>query len=355
MRIISFRNLSGVRIDKMRRRRKGFKEIRVGVFIVAALAIMVGTVFFIGGQRKFFGGKVKYKILFDTTGGLYEGDPVLLTGVEVGNVTRLGFPEEIGTKKILVEITVLKEVTSRIRRDTRARIAAASLVYGKVVELTMGSPEEPVLTEGAFIEAEDMTNYAAIVDSTTLMVEDIRRILSKLNRGEGMVGMLLNEPLEARQTLHHLAVSSMTLARILDRVEQGRGPLGVLLSDSVEFHQTIQNFKTADDDFGTITENLKGKESAVGRLINDPEYGQALMDDLRSAVHSLANVAAKIDTGKGTLGSLINDKELYYGLQDVVLGVQRSSVAKWLIQNRRKAGEKERMKRKAQTRKESGN
>jgi len=123
--------------------------------------------------------------------------------------------------------------------------------------------------------------------------------------------------------------------------------LGVLLSDSVDFRKTLEDFKKTTADLREVTRNLKGKKSVMGKLINDPEYGNALMKDLSSAIHSLANVAAKIDTGKGTLGSLINDKEVFYGLQDVILGVQKSSVAKWLIQNRRRAGEKERMKRDA--------
>ena len=335
----------------MKRKQKRSKEIRVGGVIVFALAIIVGFVFSIGGQRKLFGGKVRYNVLFNTTGGLYEGDPVLLMGVEVGNVTRIGFPEKLGEKKILVEIAILDEVSPRIRKDTRARIGAASLVYGKVVTLTMGSLEEPVIPVGGTIEAEDVTNYTAIVDSTNLMVEDIRRVLSKMDRGEGIVSILLNEPLEMRQTLHNLSISSRRLSRLLERVDQGKGLLGVLFSDSVGIRQTLEDFKQSTGDLEEVTKNLKGKESVAGRLINDPEYGEALMKDLRSAVHSLANITAKIDTGKGALGSLINDKDLYYGLQDVVLGVQSSSVAKWLIRNRRKAGEKERMKRSVQEQK----
>jgi phospholipid/cholesterol/gamma-HCH transport system substrate-binding protein len=328
----------------MEKRRTGFKEMKVGGVIITALAIIVGTVFFIGGGKKLFGGKVNYHIYFDSTGGLYVGDPVLLTGVEIGNVTHIGFPVEIGMKKVLVEISVLKEVCSRIRRDTRARIAAASLVYGKVVELTMGSMEEPEISEGSVIEADEMSTYNAIVDSTSLMVDDIRRILSKMDSGKGLVGLLLNEPLEMRQTLANLSVSSNRLSRILERVDRGESPLGVLFSDSVEFHQTLVDFQGAVADFKEITNHLKGNESVAGQLINDKEYGETFMKDLQSAMHSIAGITAKIDTGRGTLGSLINDKGLFYGLENVVLGIESNSLAKWLINNRRNAGENERQK-----------
>jgi phospholipid/cholesterol/gamma-HCH transport system substrate-binding protein len=321
----------------MKKKKKRILEIRVGTVILIALAIMISVVFFIGGHRKLFGDKIKYQIQFNATGGLYVGDPVLLTGVEIGNVTRIGFPKEIEQKKILVEISVLKEISARIRTDTRARIKAASLVYGKVIELTMGSPNEPPIPEDGYIEADDITGYGAIVDSTNLMVEDIRNVLSKVNTGGGMVSTLLNESLGLRQTLHQLSISSEKLAVLMDRLEKGQGTLGALLSDSVEFQQTIT-------DLSDLVKNLRGTETFAGKLINDKTYGKTVSNDFRSAMHSIASIAAKIDTGHGSIGRLINEEELYQGIEDVVLGVKKSSIAKALIRGRRKSGEKERVK-----------
>ncbi len=326
----------------MKKKRRIQKELRVGGLIILALAIMIGAVFSIGGQRKLFGGKVKYHILFNTTGGLYEGDPVLLTGVEVGNVTRIGFSDDLGEKKIMVGISILKELRERIREDTRARIGSASLIYGKVVELTMGSEDRPVIPEGGRIEALDITNYSAIVDSTNLMVDDVREVLTKINRGEGMLGLILNEPMGIRQTIENLAVSSQRLASLLEKLDKGTGPLGSVLSDTLEFHETLKDMKKAVSDVEEITKNLKNKETFFGKLINDTQYGKEVSGDLKSVMHSLASITAKIDSGQGTIGSLINDKALYYGMENVVLGVEKSSIARWLIQGRRKAGEKER-------------
>lgn len=318
------------------------KEIHVGGIIIVALSIMIGTVFFIGGKSVLFGGKMRYKILFKSTAGLYEGDPVLLTGVEVGNVEKIGFPEDLDQKKILVEISVVKEVANRIREDSRARVGSASLVYGKVVELTMGSMDQPAIEEGNFIQAAPTKGYDAIVGNTSLVLEDLRKVLMKIDQGDGAIGILLNEPLEVRETLHHLSVSTQKLSKMIDEIDKGKGALGTLISDSVNLRQTIMDLEAASADLKHVTKKLNSKEGALGKLINDKEYGEALTKDLHAAIHSLANIAAKIDTGKGTIGWLINDDELFIGLQDVVFGVQNSKIAKWLIHNRRKAGEKAR-------------
>jgi phospholipid/cholesterol/gamma-HCH transport system substrate-binding protein len=324
--------------------RKLSKEIRVGGVIVIGLSIMIGAVFFIGGKSTFFGGKVRYRILFPSTAGLYEGDPVLLTGVEVGNVKKIGFPEDLDQKNILVEISVAKEVAGRIREDSKARVASASLVYGKVVELTMGSIDKPPVKDGGFIQADPTKGYDAIVGNTSLVLEDIRKVLLKIDQGNGAMGILLNEPLEIRETLHHLSLSTQKLSGMLGEIENGKGTLGALISDSVNFQQAIMDLKTASADLKEVAGQLNSKDGMLGKLINDKEYGEALTKDLQSAIHSLANIAAKIDTGKGTVGCLINDDDLFIGLQDVVLGIERSKISKWFIQNRRKSGENARIK-----------
>lgn len=318
------------------------KEIRVGIFIIFALTVIIGFVFSIGGNSKLFGDKVHYKILFNSTGGLFEGDPVLLNGVEVGNVIFLGFPKETDNTKILVKISISKEVAPRIRKDTRARIAAASLVYGKVVELTMGSSTLPVIEPGEFIETESSANYATIVDSTNLMVGDIRSTLSKINSGQGALGKLVNEPMGIQQTMKNLMETSKYLAKILEKVECEDTPVGSLLSDSADFKNTIEEFKASVTDFRNMTKNLNNEKTVAGKIINDKEYGEAIMKDLKSAAHSLASITAKIDSGQGTLGGLVNDPQVYLGLRDVILGVEKSSLLRWMINNRKAAGEKER-------------
>lgn len=318
------------------------REIRVGIFIIFALAVIIGFVFSIGGNSKLFEDKVEYKILFQSTGGLFVGDPVLLNGLEVGNVVYLGFPSETDNKNILVKIAISKEVASRIRQDTRARVASASLVYGKVVELTMGSPSQPAIEAGEYIQAETSANYATIVDSTNLMVSGIHSTFSKINRGQGVLGKLVNEPMGIQHTMNNLRETTKYLTLILEKIESEDTPVGAFLSDSADFKQTIDEFKAAVADFRVMTGNLCEKKTVAGKIINDEEYGTEIMKDLKSAASSIASITAKIDSGQGTLGGLVNDPQVYLGLRDVILGVEKSSLLRWIIINRKEAGEKER-------------
>ena len=320
-------------------KKRYIREMKVGIVIVLAVVIMIGFVFTLGGNESFFRRKMHYQILFNSTAGLYEGDPVLLTGVEVGNVTSIGFPKDLNTKKIVVEIGVAKEVSKRIRRDSREMVGSASLVYGKVVEITIGSPEQPLIPDGGWIETIEKSNFNAVVDSTRRVMGGIQSVINKIDRGEGVLGMLLNHPMEMQQTFHHLSQSSEKLSMILQRLEEGKGPMGSLLSDSLEFKETLNDLQTAVADLKQVTLSLKSPNTVLGRFINDEKYGRTVTDDLKKTLQALANIATKIDTAEGSAGLFVNDPELYIGIQDVVYGVERSKLTKWMIRNRRKAGE----------------
>jgi phospholipid/cholesterol/gamma-HCH transport system substrate-binding protein len=322
---------------------KASNEIRVGAFILTAIGIVLFIVFSIGGSQNLFGDKVRFKIQFASTSGLFEGDPVQLTGVEIGNVVHIGFTENLEESKILVEIAVQKDAARRIRADSHARLGSASIVYGKIIQISMGGRDKPAIPAGGFIPAEESSAMSAIMDSTTQVIGGLQRVISKIDRGDGALSVILNEPLELRRTLHNLSTASERLAAILDRIDRGKGPLGALASDDSDFGKSIKDVQTVAADLRVITSNLKNSEGPLGKLINDPRYGRETMEDLRKAVRSLASVTSKIDTGAGTLGLLVNDRELYDGLRDVVVGTRNNKVARWLIQSRRKAGEQERL------------
>ncbi len=326
------------------REKRNRREIRVGAVIIVALTIIIAVVFALGGEEQMFGHKVRYKILFSSTAGLYEGDPVLLTGVEIGNVSRLAFPEDINQKSILVEIEVRQDVANRIRQDTRASIASASLVYGKVVTLSMGSPELDPIKPGEYIQTLKTGNISSIMMNTDSALASINSIVRRMERGDGLAGLILKGSPEVEATLRSLAISSNRLEKIISRVEKGEGAAGSLLADSTDIYLALTELKQVVGDLHQVSNNLVGSGSVAGRLLNDEAYGDSLTRDLQSTLRSLASITAKIDSGRGTIGSLINDPVLYYGLQDIVLGIENNKLAKWFLQNRRKAGEKARMK-----------
>jgi len=326
----------------MKQKRDYKKEVKVGMVITLGLFIIIATMFSVGGKDNFFGKKLQYTILFDATNGLYKGDPVLLTGVEVGNVIDIQFSDELDTKKIVVTIEVARNVAKRIRRDTRASIASASLVYGKVVQLSMGSSDNPPVPPGGEIQTGDAPGFNTLLNSTSDTMDDLRTVINKISSGDGALGAVLNDELEIRRIMSNLNRASQSLAKLMEYAEQGKGAVGMLMTDTLALSKSVKDLSAASEQIRQAAEKLNSRETVYGRLFNDESYGKRVTENLDKALASLARITAKIDTGQGSASLFINDPGLYRGVEDVVFGVRKSSVATWLIRNRRKAGEKTR-------------
>jgi ABC-type transporter Mla subunit MlaD len=66
-------------------------EMKVGLFVVLATALVVSGVLVLGGRSLFSKRVMAYTILDENVVGLTVGSPVRVRGVQVGEVKRLSF------------------------------------------------------------------------------------------------------------------------------------------------------------------------------------------------------------------------------------------------------------------------
>ena len=161
-------------------------QLRVGAFILAALTIFVGLVYFLGGQAGLFERQYRLVAGFTQIGGLSEGATVRLAGVPVGRVTAIRLPES-GAAKVRVELTLVRRIQSRVRADSVARIETLGLLGDKIVEVTLGSPAAPVLADGAELGTEEPLDTTQLAKQGTELLRnmigmsnDLRPALAKV-------------------------------------------------------------------------------------------------------------------------------------------------------------------------------
>ena len=72
-----------------------WSELRVGLFVLAATALLVVVIFYVTSAGGGFGPKYRLYVLLPEVEGLTVGAPVRLDGVEVGNVEKIAvaFPK----------------------------------------------------------------------------------------------------------------------------------------------------------------------------------------------------------------------------------------------------------------------
>src|SRR5215831_12128793 len=125
-------------------------QLRIGGFILAGLGVFLAIIYLLGAQARYFERKYDLIAEFTQVGGLLEGATVRLAGVQIGRVTKVELPPQPGGK-VRVTLTVARRFSDRIRKDSEVRIATQGLLGDKLVEISIGSPNQPPAQPGEYL------------------------------------------------------------------------------------------------------------------------------------------------------------------------------------------------------------
>lgn len=172
-------------------------EARVGLVILAAVALLAAGTFLIGKENNLFSPKSRYFIDFRSASGIKPGNPVELDGVHVGAIHEVILPRDPSRKFIRVWITVDRRYEERVRADTRARIKTLGLLGDRYVEITSGSPAFPVIPAGGQVPTAPATDVDALIasgedvmDNVSTISFQLKNILGRIDQGQGLIGEL---------------------------------------------------------------------------------------------------------------------------------------------------------------------
>ena len=311
------------------------QEIKVGLFFVLSL-LLFGTMLEVGNHWKIFDTGSPYQVFLSSSTGLKAGDTVKLAGVEVGTISKISVLED----KVLVNFEV--KPGTRIKQDSVAGIRMSSMLGGQFLGLSFGSPGSPDLPPGSTVKSSDSAGVDAIIDSVGGLTKDAKQLItdlnrnqnevmtkvsaildenraavhssltglasitSKIDRGEGSMGLLLND----KTLYNNVNALSGSLKEVSAKLERGEGTMGKLLADEELYTQAFSAAKGMSDGMKNINEiaqRINKGEGTAGKLVNDP----ALYDELRETVVNLKEITRKINSGEGTIGKLVNEDKLY--------------------------------------------
>ena len=367
-------------------RRSDGREWKVGLLIVVALVVLGIGIFLIGEESNLFSDKNRYVSYFTSVGGLNEGNPVQLNGVEVGTVSDIVLPTDAEATEIEVAMEVDERYAERIREDSMARIKTLGLLGDKYVEITSGSSGAETIPPGGVIPAAPPTNVDKLVasgedvmDNVVQISADLRDILHRMDQGEGLLGELTTESETGERVTDAIVDTMETVQRVARKIETGEGPLPRLLNDaemaermarSVErlettlatleegdgllpallhdaatrdrFEATLEQVRVTSENLRQLSLELREGDGLLPMLIEDEQFGREVKAEVESILERIDELVRKLDEGQGTAARLINDPSVYQAIQDVIVGVNESKLLRWLIRNRQKKGIEER-------------
>lgn len=374
------------------------REVKVGALLLTALAVLSVSIFVLGERSNLFKKKVRYHIELSSAGGLKQGNPVQLDGVDVGVVKKVVLPHDPRAASIQVWIEIDREYAKRIRGprggavsdprepESKARIKTLGLLGAKFIEISSGSPRYGEIPPEGRIPSAAPTNVDALIasgedvmDNVVAISHSLNRILGRMERGEGLLGELTSNSESGQSLKKSLLGTSESLNRIANKIETGDGPIPRLINDKAlgdrlaasierfesllakaeegpgvlpallndpatktQLTDTLATLNQASHDVRRLSSAYEGGEGLVPKLVKDEEYGQKITGQLEQLVERLNEVSRRLTEGNGSAAKLINDPKIYEAVNDILVGVNDSRLLRWLIRNRQKAGIKKR-------------
>lgn len=343
--------------------------VRAGIFVFFGLVVGFVIVFLLGKERNLFDAKISYKGAFENVDGLALDAPVRLGGLQAGRVSAISFAPDLGDKRVIVTMELASKFKERVRKDSVARVTSRGVLGDKAIDISLGSPEAPVLKEGEELEtgsSGDLSSFlkasGEIIDNVTVISRDLRgmaanysdpelkkdvaglfksarSIAGEIETGKGALHAIVYDKSTATDLKALLAAASSaavrldnaagTVDRLLTDIKTGDGTLHALIYDK-KMGQAVAELGTAASEVASlISDAKKSPNSAVHQLV----YGDSrqLFADLSVAVADIKGMVDKVKRGEGTLGGIIQDPTVYEDLKDILGNVKRNKLLRELV------------------------
>ena len=172
-------------------------KVRLGLFIIGGLVIFVIAIFLIGKQENLFDPVFKINTTFNNVSGLEVGSNIRYSGITVGTVDNITI---IDDTTVRVDMLIKSSVQQFIKNDCEAGIGSSGIIGDRILIITQGSSDAPLVKEGAYIVSKEPVETDAIMESLQITADnaaiisyELADIMININSGKGTLGRLIQD------------------------------------------------------------------------------------------------------------------------------------------------------------------
>lgn len=303
---------------------------RVGLFFLLGLALTWVTFETLSGGQIFRKEGYTLTAGFDTLKELKPGDEVRMAGVKVGVVEKT----TLNPTKRRAEAILRMQPDAKIPNDAVGTIAMAGLIGTNYLSIDFGTPGAPALPPGGELQTKTTPDFNSVMAELGDLGHKLEGTLGSIGDAMGGNGkgpglfQKLDKLVSDNQ--EKVSVTMSNLQDITTKLNKGEGTLGKLINDPAlhdELLAAVRDIKSAAGgakDFmanaQSIMDQVKSGKGTLGTLIYDEKAG----NDIKATVANIRQVSDKLAKGEGTLGKLINDDTLYLSAQSTLKKADRA-------------------------------
>jgi phospholipid/cholesterol/gamma-HCH transport system substrate-binding protein len=252
--------------------------IRTGAFVLLGVVALLAGVFLVGSQEGLFHPTFQISAYFTSVAGVRSGSAVRMAGVDIGTVDKVEVSPS--DTRVRIDMKLDSRMHGFIKKDSYAMIVPEGLVGNYYVDVTVGSRTAEQVEHGDIIHGKEATRLSTVLDTTFVILENIRDASNKLNQ-------------------------------ILTIVQQGHGTLGKLIA-SDDIYNHLEHMSNRAD--SGLTVQLNNIEQLSGSVQNVVQKADTLLTNANAVV-------TKVNDGSGTIGALLGERTIYDSL---LLGVHNT-------------------------------
>lgn len=167
-------------------------ELKVGIFALIALSIFVTFILLIG-DFKDWNNRYNIRISFGFVDGVKVGSPVRFAGLDVGQVKEVTAKVDSATGDTRIEVLARLQGHIKVPRDSKIWVNTLGLLGEKYIEIFPGKNYSDVLRPDELTRGNDSVAMNEVMASASSAINDLSKIVSKMNKQEGTIFKLLYE------------------------------------------------------------------------------------------------------------------------------------------------------------------
>lgn len=296
------------------------RALKIGIFFIicsccAGIYIYKSADFFEGGTKTYYA-------LADDAMGLLRDSNILVAGVVVGKLDKIGL--ENGKAKFTLKIS--KDLV--LYENARIEKVMESMLGTYVLVLEPGDSSAPALNENDYIKnvktasglSGAMEKASEIMEKTDALME---KILERENKEkiDKIIDMLVRTTENTTQSIEgNMKMLSSVLKDMSDVMQKVNSKsdtemekLSKILENTLKVTDRIAEISDGKDE--KLNQTLDDLRNSLKLIAEELAASRGAMQDVREITSNMNQITEKVANGEGTVGKLMTDDKLY---QDIV-------------------------------------
>lgn len=283
------------------------REVKIGMFLTIVMFILILFILIVGNLSVLL-KKSGYSLFvnFDSAAGLEKGTLVRLAGVKAG------FVKDIRLKESHAEVELAVQSEVKIRKDSKATLAALGLLGEKYIEILPGGGMD-LCQPGDTLEGVAPVSF----DQMGLMLLSIGNEVKDMGKTLKEVIGEEESKVHIKKTLENLSLFTTDLKDFFAANKQDFSQGLERSSHAIE--RLDQRFADVAQSMDELVKSLKEfvDENRVDVRTNLKNMRE-LIAKTEQSLGLLNNSLEKINKGEGTLGKLVQNPDLYDKVAETV-------------------------------------